>query len=153
MAVTDPSLHFEDFVPGEVLTYGHYHLTREEIIAFAAEYDPQPFHMDEVAGAASLLGGLAASGWHGCAILMRLNCDGFLLDAASMGAPGIDEVKWLRPLRPGMVLSVRRTVLEARASKSRPGMGLVKFLFELMTQTGEVVLTQEGSIMFGRRAA
>jgi acyl dehydratase len=150
--MTQPLLHFEDFAPGEVATYGRYPLTREEIIAFAAEYDPQPFHMDEAAGASSLLGGLAASGWHGCAILMRLNCDGFLLGATSMGAPGIDEVKWLRPLRPGMVLTVRRTVIEARASKSRPGMGLVKFLFELMTEAGEVVLTQEGSIMFARRA-
>jgi acyl dehydratase len=151
--MTERLLHFEDFAPGDIATYGRYLLTREEIIAFASEYDPQPFHMDEVAGGASLLGGLAASGWHGCAILMRLNCDGFLLGAASMGAPGIDEVKWLRPLRPGMVLSVRRTVLETRASKSRPGMGLVKFLFELTTESGEVVLTQEGSIMFGRRAA
>jgi acyl dehydratase len=151
--MTGPALHFEDFAPGEVATYGRYVLTREEIIAFAAEYDPQPFHMDELAGAASLLGGLAASGWHGCAILMRLNCDGFLLDASSMGAPGIDEGKWLRPLRPGMVLTVRRTVLETRASKSRPGMGLIKFRFELMTEAGEVVLIQEGSIMFGRRSA
>jgi acyl dehydratase len=151
--MTERMLHFEDFAPGDIATYGRYRLTREEIIAFAAEYDPQPFHMDEVAGGASLLGGLAASGWHGCAILMRLNCDGFLLGATSMGAPGIDEVKWLRPLRPGMVLGVRRTVLETRASKSRPDMGLVKFLFELTTEAGEVVLTQEGSIMFGRRAA
>ncbi len=84
---------------------------------------------------------------------MRLNCDGFLLDAASMGAPGIDEVKWLRPVRPGMTLSVRRHVLKARASRSRPGMGLVKFRFELAADGEAVVLTQEGTIMLGRREA
>ena len=100
-----------------------------------------------------MLGGLAASGWHACAILMRLNCDGFLNRSTSMGAPGIDEVKWLKPLRPGVTLGVRRSVIEARASKSRPEMGLVTFLFELSTETGEVVMTQLGSIMFGRREA
>jgi acyl dehydratase len=149
----DATLHFEDFPAGEVASYGSYLLTWEEIIAYAADYDPQPFHMDEEAAARTLLGGLAASGWHGCAILMRLNCDGFLNRATSMGAPGIDEVKWLRPLRPGVTLSVRRTTLEARPSKSRPEMGLVKFLFELVADDKEVVLTQSGSIMFGRRVA
>jgi acyl dehydratase len=146
-------LHFEDFQPGDVVAYGSYRLTREEIIDFAREYDPQPFHLDDEAARHTLLGGLAASGWHGCAILMRLNCDGFLNRATSMGAPGIDEVKWLKPLRPGMTLAVRRTTLEARPSKSRPEMGLVKFLFELVTLDGDVVLTQLGSIMFERRQA
>jgi acyl dehydratase len=144
-------LHFEDFPPGEVTSYGSYPLTLEEIVDFAREFDPQPFHLDDDAARHTLLGGLAASGWHGCAILMRLNCDGFLNAATSMGAPGIDEVKWLKPLRPGMTLAVRRTTLEARPSKSRPEMGLVKFLFELVTSDGDVVLTQLGSIMFARR--
>ncbi|MDQ0473668.1 MaoC family dehydratase [Labrys wisconsinensis] len=151
--MAEPRLHFEDFIPGEVATYGAHTVTKDEIIAFAREFDPQPFHLDEEAGRASILGGLAASGWHACAILMRLNCDGFLLDAASMGAPGIDEVKWLRPVRPGMTLSVRRHVLEARASRSRPGMGLVRFRFELVADGEAVVLTQEGTIMLGRREA
>jgi acyl dehydratase len=146
-------LHFEDFPAGEVASYGAYHLTGEDIVAFAEEFDPQPFHLDDEAARDTLLGGLAASGWHGCAILMRLNCDGFLNASTSMGAPGIDEVKWLKPLRPGMTLGVRRTTLEARPSKGRPEMGLVKFLFELVTTEGEVVLTQLGSIMFGRRRA
>jgi acyl dehydratase len=144
-------LHFEDFSPDEVTTYGSHLLTSEEIVAFAEEFDPQPFHLDDEVARHTLLGGLAASGWHGCAILMRLNCDGFLNASTSMGAPGVDEVKWLKPLRPGMTLSVRRTTLAARASKSRPEMGLVRFLFELVTAEGEVVLTQLGSIMFGRR--
>lgn len=146
-------LHFDDFAPGEVTRYGAYRLTRDEIVAFAGEFDAQPFHLDEAAGGESMLGGLAASGWHACAILMRLNCDGFLNASTSMGAPGIDEVKWLRPLRPGTTLSVRRTVVESRVSKSRPAMGLVKFLFELLDQDGAVVMTQAGSIMFGRRVA
>jgi acyl dehydratase len=146
-------LHFEDFVPGEIASYGSYLLTREDLVAFSLEFDPQPFHLDEAAAEHSMLGGLAASGWHACAILMRLNCDGFLNRSTSMGAPGVDEVKWLKPLRPGTTLSVRRTVLDARASRSRPGMGLVKFLFELVDQHGEAVMTQAGSIMFGRRPA
>ncbi|MDQ0394664.1 MaoC family dehydratase [Labrys monachus] len=151
--MTAAMLHFEDFPTGETVTYGSYTLTREAILEFAGEYDPQPFHLDETAAETSLLGGLAASGWHACAIMMRLNCDGFLLDATSMGAPGIDEVKWLAPLRPGAVLSVRRTTLDSRASKSRPEMGLVKFLFELLADGEAVVMTQACSIMFGRRAA
>jgi len=138
-------------MPGEVSSYGAYELSRDALVAFAAEYDPQPFHLDEEAARDSLLGGLAASGWQACAILMRLNCDGFLTASTSLGAPGIDEVRWLRPLRPGTRLSVRRTVLEARRSKSRPDTGLVKFLFELMADDGQPVMSQTGTIMFGAR--
>ncbi len=151
--MTAPRIHFEDFVVGEVAYYGSRLVTREEIVAFAADYDPQPFHLDDEAARESLLGGLAASGWHMCAVLMRLNCDGFLNDSTSMGAPGIDEVKWLRPLRPGTRVGVRRHVLEARGSRSRPEMGLVRFRFELMADDGEPVMSQVGTIMFGRRAA
>lgn len=147
------TLQFEDFAPGSVVTYGAHLLTREEIVEFASEYDPQPFHLDEEAARHTLLGGLSASGWHACSILMRLNCDGFLNRSTSMGAPGIDEVKWLKPLRPGVTLGVRRTCLEARPSRSRPEMGLVKFHFELVTTEGEVIMTQTCSIMFGRSPA
>ncbi|WP_413992629.1 MaoC family dehydratase [Labrys okinawensis] len=151
--MTDDLLHFEDFPVGEVVTYGSYKLTREAMLAFAREYDPQPFHLDEEAARDTLLNGLAASGWHACAIMMRLNCDGFLLNSTSMGAPGIDEVKWLVPLRPDVTLSVRRTALEARTSKSRPELGFVKFLFELIADEKAVVTTQVCSIMFARRQA
>lgn len=147
--MTSRLVTFEDFVPGEIATYGDHLVAAEDIIAFASEFDPQPFHLDDEAARSTLLGGLAASGWHSCAILMRLNCDGFLTRSTSMGAPGIDEVRWLKPVRPGMRLSVRRTVVDVRASRSRPEMGLVKFLFELIGD-GETVMTQEGSIMFGR---
>lgn len=150
---TTTLLTFEDFPVGEVLSYGSHALTAQAIIAFARDYDAQPFHLDDEVARQTMLGGLAASGWHACALLMRLNCDGFLNAAASMGAPGVEEVKWLMPLRPGVVLSARRTTLEARPSKSRPEMGLVRFLFELIADGKDVIMTQKGTIMFGRRQA
>ncbi len=96
-----PKLHWEDFQSGAVAVYGPRLVTREEIVAFAAEFDPQPMHLDEAAAANTLLGGLGASGWHSCCLLMRMIADGFLLDSSSMGGPGIEEVNWLKPLRPG----------------------------------------------------
>src|SRR6185437_6578098 len=132
--------HWEDFKPGTVAVYGPRLVTREEILAFAAECDPQPMHLDEAAGAASLLGGLAASGWHSCCLLMRMIADGFLLGSTSMGGPGVDEVRWLKPLRPGTHIRVRKTVLDTRASKSRPEMGLVKFLFETLDERDAILM-------------
>jgi acyl dehydratase len=146
-------LHWEDFTPGHVAEYGPRLVTREEIVAFAAEFDPQPFHLDEEAGRASLLGGLAASGWHTCCLFMRIVVDGFLRDAASMGGPGVESVRWHVPLRPGDTLTVRATVLEARPSKSRPDMGFVKFLFEVINQTGTRVMTLTSPLMLRRREA
>lgn len=148
-----PHPAFEDFVPGEITTYGRYEVTKEEIIAFAAEFDPQPFHLDEEAGRASWLGGLAASGWHTSAILMRLNCDGFMVGSTSMGSSGLEEVRWLKPVHPGDVLTVRREILETRSSASRPEMGIVRCRFELVNQKGEAVLVQTNPIFFGRRRA
>lgn len=142
---------FEDFVPGEIVTFGAYEVTKEEIIAFASQFDPQPFHLDEAAGKASMLGGLAASGWHSCSIMMRMMFDGFMNGSTSLGSPGIDEVRWLKPVFPGDVLSVRREVLEARPSASKPDRGIVRFRFELMNQKGEVVMEQTNPILFGRR--
>jgi acyl dehydratase len=150
--VTAPRLHFEDFAPGDTAHYGAYVLTAEELVDFAREFDPQPMHLDPDAAAQSLLGGLAASGWHVCAIGMRLVADGFLLEAASDGAPGIDEVKWLRPARPGDTLSMRHTVLDTRLSRSQPGRGFVRFRFEVVNQAGETVMEQTNSIMIRTRA-
>lgn len=148
---TTPSLTFEDFRPGDIVTYGRHLVTKDEIIAYAAEFDPQPMHLDEEAGKASILKGLAASGWHSCGILMRLNVDCMLANSTSMGAPGVEELKWLKPVYPGDVLSVRREVLEARLSASRPEMGVVRFKFELLNQRDEPVLEQVGPVFFGRR--
>src|SRR3954466_248762 len=141
-------LHFEDFTPGSVSEYGPRLVTRDELVAFAAEFDPQPMHLDEAAASASMLGGLAASGWHSCCLLMRMISDGFLLRSAFLGAPGVEEVRWLAPVRPGTALMVRATVLEARPSRSRPGMGFVKFRFELVDAAGTQLMTLTVSPMF-----
>ncbi len=148
-----PHIFFEDFEPGAEWVFGAYEVTAEEIIAFATEFDPQPMHLSAEAGEASLLGGLGASGWHSCAILMRMMCDAFVLDAASWGAPGVDSCKWLRPVLAGDVLSCRRTVLAAKPSRSRPEMGVVQFRWEMMNQRGETVMVMENPMMFGRKAA
>lgn len=143
--------YWEDFEPGTVAVYGPRLVTREEIVAFAAEFDPQPMHLDESAAAATLLGGLAASGWHSCCILMRMIADGFINESSSMGAPGVDEVRWLKPLRPGTQVRVRTTVLETRASSSRPEIGFVKCLFEMLNEQDTVLITLTSSLMIRRR--
>jgi acyl dehydratase len=144
-------LHWEDFKQGAVAVYGPRLVTREEIVAFAAEFDPQPMHLDEAAAAKTLLGGLGASGWHSCCLLMRMIADGFIVNSTSMGSPGIDEVKWLRPLRPGMNIRLRSTVLETRVSGKRPEMGLTKFLFEIIDDNDAVLTNLATTLMFGRR--
>lgn len=144
-------LTFEDFVPGHFGTFGPHHVSREDIIAFAQEFDPQPMHLDEAAASATLLGGLAASGWHACALTMRMICDGFVLDAASMGSPGVDEVRWLKPLRPGTQVRLRATIVDKRASNSRPDRGFVNYLFEMIDETDTVLTTITTPLMVLRR--
>ena len=153
MTASTRKVAFEDFVPGEITTFGAYEVTRDDVIDFARQFDPQPFHLDEEAGRASMLGALSASGWHSCSILMRMIFDEFMHDSTSLGSPGIDEVKWLKPLFPGDVLSVRREILDARPSASRPDRGIVRFKFLLVNQNGEVVMEQTNPILFGRRSA
>jgi acyl dehydratase len=145
--------YYEDFVVGQVRVCGPRVVTRKEIIAFASEFDPQPMHLDEEAAKKSMLGGLSASGWHTCALMMRIIADGLVLNASSMGSPGVEEVKWLKPVRPGDALSVRLTVLDKRESKSRPGVGLVRQRCEMLNQRGEVVLDSSYAGMFGKRSA
>jgi acyl dehydratase len=144
-------LYWEDFTPGRVFEHGPRRISREEIVAFAAEFDPQPMHLDEEAARATLLGGLSASGWHACSILMRMSTDSFVLNSASMGAPGVDEVKWLMPIRPDDRLTLRSTVLETRLSRSRPEMGFVRFMFELFNQSGALAMSLTTSLMMTRR--
>ena len=148
-----PKLFWEDFTKGSVIETGPRPVTRDEIVAFAEEFDPQPIHLDEEAGRASMLGGLSASGWHICAIAMRMMVDGFLGNSSSRGAPGVDEVRWHTPLRPGYSVTLRTTVLDTRVSRSRPDMGFVNFRFELVNQNGTVVMTMSSSLMMGRRVA
>ena len=130
-------LHFEDFAVGQVIDLGSYGVTVEEIREFASEFDPQRFHLDEEAGGASLLGGLAASGWHVCAIFMRLLAEGWLNKTASMGSNGVPEVKWLKPVYAGETLSGTVTILTKRVSAKRPEMGIFQCLFELINESGE----------------
>jgi acyl dehydratase len=144
-------LHWEDFTIGDVAVYGPRLVTREEIVAFAAEFDPQPAHLDEAAAAATLHGGLAGSGWHSSALMMRMMADGFLLNSTSMGAPGVEEVRWLVPLRPGTQVRLRTTVLETRSSKSRPEMGLTRIRYDLIDETDTVITTLTSTMMLGRR--
>ena len=126
-------------------------VTKEEIIAFAREFDPQPFHLDEEAAKQTIYGGLLASGWHTGSLMMRLLYDGLLRETLSLGSPGIDELRWLRPVRPGDTLSGRLTVLECIPSRSKPDRGLLRSLMEMRNQHGEVVLTIKGLGLFGRR--
>lgn len=146
-------IYWEDFPLGETLEMGAHTFTEAEIVAFARQFDPQPFHLDPQAAKESLYGGLIASGWHTCAIGMRLMCERYLNGAASLGSPGLDNIRWIRPVRPGDTVSFRRIVLEKRASTSRAGMGLVKNRWEATNQHGELVLTMEGWSMLGRRPA
>lgn len=147
------TLYWEDFETGSVHDMGVHTFTEAAIIAFAREFDPQPFHVDPVAARTSAFGGLVASGWHTAAIGMRFACDSFINRTVSMGAPGVESLRWPNPVRPGDTITYRRRVLETRASKSRPGMGLVRSRWEAVNQRGEVVLELEGWGMFGRRPA
>ncbi|MGO9008291.1 MAG: MaoC family dehydratase [Beijerinckiaceae bacterium] len=146
-------IYFEDVVPGEAALFGDYEITKDEIFEFAAQFDPQPFHLDEEAAKKTLLGGLSASGWHTAAISMRLLYDSFLVHAASMGAPGVDELKWLKPVRPGDRLSLRVNVLEKKESQSRPDLGLVQTQSDVFNQNGELVMTYRAPLMLRRRQA
>ena len=143
--------YFEDFEPGRVIPVGSRKLGEEEIVAFALHFDPQPFHVDRAAAAQSHFGGIIASGWHTCSIMMRMMVDGFLSEAASMGSPGVDEIRWLTPVRPGDTLSVTTSVLDVRPSTSKPDRGVVHTMWEAKNQHGETVATVKGMGMFMRR--
>jgi len=147
------TLYFEDFEPGAVAVYGPRLVTREEIVAFAAEFDPQPMHLDEEAASKSMLRGLSGSGWHLCSLMMRMMADGFITRAASLGSPGVDEVRWLSPLRPGDDLTLDVDVLEARTSKSRPELGIVKFKCTARNARGEALCEMTSPILIKRRGA
>jgi len=136
--------YFEDYRKGEVAEVGNYLITREEIVEFARRYDPQPFHIDEDAARDSMFGGLVASGWMTCGVLMRMLVDNFVSSVASMGSPGIDELRWLKPVRPGDRLRARVTVTDLRRSSSKPDRGVIHFHQEAINQHDEVVLSMRG---------
>jgi len=143
--------HYEDFEPGTRLSFGPRRITAEEIIAFAQQYDPQPMHTDPEAAKQSIAGGLIASGWHSCSIIMRMIADGFILGSTGQGAPGVDEVRWLRPVRPGDDLTLTVEVLDRRPLRSRSGIGMVRFRLTLANGAGEDLVQQTNWVMFKRR--
>jgi acyl dehydratase len=145
------TLTFDDFRPGRLGTFGPRHVTREEILAFAAEFDPQPMHLDEEVASRSMLKGLSGSGWHLCSIVMRMMFDGFIGDTASLGSPGVNEMRWLAPLRPGDDLMLDVDVVEARISRSRPDTGIVTVKSTVRNAAGEVLCVMVSPIMVRRR--
>jgi len=143
--------YFEDFEPGQLFDLGSYEMTRDEIVEFGRRWDPQPFHVDEGAAAASAFGGLIASGWHTACVFMRLYADALLADSASMGSPGLEELRWLVPVRPGDVLHATAEVLEVALSARRPDRGTVFLRWEVHNSRGELVCRLAGRGLFGRR--
>lgn len=144
---------FEDYVPGAVYEFGHASLGETEIVAFAQEYDPQSIHTDPEWSASGPFGGLIASGVHTIAVCMRLYVDHYISSVASLASPGLDELRWLRPVRPGDTLRIRVTVAEARASRSKPDRGLVHSAVEALNQDDEIVLSFTAINFFARRPA
>jgi acyl dehydratase len=147
----DLQYYFDDFALGDTLELGSKTVDSDEIIGFAQEYDPQPFHVDPIAASQSIFGGIIASGWHTCAVTMRLLVDGLLAKGASLGSPGIEQLRWTKPVRPGDTLSARVIVLELRPSQSKPDRGTIKFRTEVNNQDGEQVMWMESFGMFARR--
>lgn len=144
-------LTFEDFQPGRFGTFGPRHVSREEILAFAAEFDPQPMHLDEEAAKRSMLKGLAGSGWHLGSLMMRMMFDGFIGRTASLGSPGINELRWPAPLRPGDDLTLEVDVTEARVSRSRPETGIVTFKGTIRNAAGQILCEMVSPIIVKRR--
>ena len=144
-------IYWEDFQVGETIEMGSHTFSAEEIVAFGRQFDPQPFHTDPAAARDSFYGELIASGWHSCLIGMRLMCETYINRTRSMGSPGVDNIRWLAPVKVGDTLTYRRIVLEARASRSRRDAGLVRHRWEVVNQAGVLVLSMEGWGMFGRR--
>jgi acyl dehydratase len=142
--------YFEDVVPGMSLEFGHYRMSEEEIVAFARAYDPQPFHLGREAARDSVVGELIASGWHTCAAAMRMIVDHFNPAESLLPSPGVDEIRWLVPVRPGDELSVRLTIVDSRASQSKPDRGIFRLRTEVFNQKREIVLTFS-SINFMRK--
>lgn len=138
---------YEDFTEGLEFPLGPYPVTKEEVMEFAAAYDPQPFHLDEEAAKETLLGGLSASGWHTCGMMMRMMADGFILNSTSQGSPGVGFVKWIKPVRPGDTLTGRAKVLSRRLSSKRPTLGIAQMETVLSNQRGERVLETEYTLL------
>ena len=145
--------YFEDYVPGAVFAFGDFAVSAEEIMDFGRRYDPQDFHTDAEAAAKTRFGGLIASGWQTAAMMMRMYCEHYLTKNASLSSPGVDELRWTQPVRPGDRLSLRISVAEARRSSSKPDRGLIRSAIEVLNQNGEVVMTMSAMNLIKCRSA
>ncbi len=144
---------WEDFQPGQVFERGSRTLSEEDIIRFARDWDPQRYHTDPQAARDTPYGGLIASGWQSCGVAMRLMCDAYLNESSCIGSPGIDQIRFLKPVRPGNTLRFRSTVLESAPSRTQSNRGTVSFRWELINQDGDVALSMVGRQFYLRRAA
>jgi acyl dehydratase len=142
---------WEDLTVGTTHELGSLTVTREEVLAFASQYDPQSFHLDDEAAARSIVGKLSASGWHTCSMAMGLAARNFLCQSACLGSPGLEQVKWLKPVYPGDTLTLRQRITESRPLKSRPDVGLIRTLWEMFNQHGQQALLVDSNILFRRR--
>jgi len=153
MTVPFRERYFEDYTVGEIAEFGDYPITEQEIVEFATRYDPQPFHIDAAAAAQTIYGGLIASGWMTGSVMMRLLVDNFISPLSSMGSPGIDELRWYKPVRAGDRLHMRVTILEKRRSESKPDRGVIRVQQEAINQNGEAVMSFRGMGMYKCRNA
>lgn len=155
MAFTTPieERYFEDYLVGDIHQFGTIAVEQDEVVAFAKRFDPQDFHTDPVAAKATQFGGLIASGWHTAGLMMRLYADHYLTKVASLASPGVDELRWIKPVRPGDALSVKVTVLDAVPSRSKPDRGVVTSFIEVLNQAGDVVMSMRAVNMIARRLA
>jgi len=144
-------IHLEDFAPGQEYDLGTVTVTKDDILEFASEFDPQPFHLDEAAGEASLLGGLAASGWHTASLVMRLLATGLLNKTAGRGSPGISKLQWKRPVFPGDTMTARAEILKTKPLRSKPDLGIADIRVTATNQHGQTVILWENPVLFARR--
>jgi len=146
MSASPPTFkyYWEDFVVGQVRDLGSITPTREEIIAFATQFDPQPFHLDDAAAKVSVFGALSASGWHTCSMAMRLMVTNFLHETSSLGSPGLENIKWMKPVYPGDTLRLQSTMVETKPMSKRPDVGMTRSIWEMFNQHGDKVLHMEG---------
>lgn len=149
--MNDIQYYWEDLKPGTARELGSVSVTAEEIKEFAEQFDPQPFHLDELAGRRSIFGNLCASGWHTCALAMKLTVENFLNESSSMGSPGLESLRWLKPVYPGDTLTLKHSITESRGMRKRRDTGIVRSVWEMFNQNGEKVMQMEGYGMFRRR--
>jgi len=144
-------MYLEDFQPGQTFELGSIAVTQDQVVEFATQFDPQPFHLDEEAGGKSIFGGLIASGWHTCSLVMRMLVDNLFSRTATLGSPGVNQIRWILPVRPGDILSAKTRVLAVTKSTSKPDRGTVEFQYDVRNQNDQPVLAMQGISLFRRR--